>query len=311
MSHYKSNLRDIEFNLFEVLGTRRGARHRAVRGHRRRDRPRDPRRGRPAGPRGRSPSRSTSPTATPPVFDPETHTAPAARGVQEELPAPGWTPSTGAWAPWPSSAAPRRPPVVQLGPRRDGARRQPRALDVRRRPDVRRRALPQRQRARQADRPAHRRQAAGNTTMVLTEPDAGSDVGAGRTKATPNDDGTWNIEGVKRFITSAESDLSDNIIHMVLARPSASRAPAARAPRACRCSSCRSTTSTSRPASSASATASTSPTSSTRWASRSPTPASSPSATRASAAASPPRAGCSARCTTASRRCSRSSRTPG
>ena len=55
--------------------------------------------------------------------------------------------------------------------------------------------------------------------MVLTEPDAGSDVGAGRTKATPNDDGTWNIEGVKRFITSAESDLSDNIIHMVLARP--------------------------------------------------------------------------------------------
>jgi alkylation response protein AidB-like acyl-CoA dehydrogenase len=57
-------------------------------------------------------------------------------------------------------------------------------------------------------------------TMVLTEPDAGSDVGAGRTKATPNDDGTWNIEGVKRFITSAESDLSDNVIHLVLARPS-------------------------------------------------------------------------------------------
>ncbi len=56
-------------------------------------------------------------------------------------------------------------------------------------------------------------------TMVLTEPDAGSDVGAGRTKATPNDDGTWNIEGVKRFITSAEGDLSDNIIHLVLARP--------------------------------------------------------------------------------------------
>src|SRR4029079_10819921 len=58
-----------------------------------------------------------------------------------------------------------------------------------------------------------------NTTMVLTEPDAGSDVGAGRTKATPNDDGTWNIEGVKRFITSAESDLTENIIHLVLAPP--------------------------------------------------------------------------------------------
>lgn len=56
-------------------------------------------------------------------------------------------------------------------------------------------------------------------TMVLTEPDAGSDVGAGRTKATDNGDGTWNIEGVKRFITSAESDMSDNIVHFVLARP--------------------------------------------------------------------------------------------
>ncbi|WEV76923.1 acyl-CoA dehydrogenase [Janibacter cremeus] len=56
-------------------------------------------------------------------------------------------------------------------------------------------------------------------TMVLTEPDAGSDVGAGRTRATDNGDGTWNIEGVKRFITSAESDMSDNIVHFVLARP--------------------------------------------------------------------------------------------
>ncbi|GAA3678297.1 acyl-CoA dehydrogenase [Nocardioides ginsengisoli] len=56
-------------------------------------------------------------------------------------------------------------------------------------------------------------------TMVLTEPDAGSDVGAGKTFATPNDDGTWNISGVKRFITSAESDLQENIMHLVLARP--------------------------------------------------------------------------------------------
>ncbi|HEY9482712.1 MAG TPA: acyl-CoA dehydrogenase [Micromonosporaceae bacterium] len=57
------------------------------------------------------------------------------------------------------------------------------------------------------------------STMVLTEPDAGSDVGAGRTKAIPQADGSWHIEGVKRFITSAEHDLSDNIIHYVLARP--------------------------------------------------------------------------------------------
>jgi alkylation response protein AidB-like acyl-CoA dehydrogenase len=56
-------------------------------------------------------------------------------------------------------------------------------------------------------------------TMVLTEPDAGSDVGAGRTKAIQQPDGTWHIEGVKRFITSAEHDLSDNILHLVLARP--------------------------------------------------------------------------------------------
>ncbi|MFE6779249.1 acyl-CoA dehydrogenase [Streptomyces sp. NPDC057702] len=57
------------------------------------------------------------------------------------------------------------------------------------------------------------------STMVLTEPDAGSDVGAGRTKATRQDDGSWHIEGVKRFITSGEHDMSENIIHYVLARP--------------------------------------------------------------------------------------------
>jgi alkylation response protein AidB-like acyl-CoA dehydrogenase len=56
-------------------------------------------------------------------------------------------------------------------------------------------------------------------TMVLTEPDAGSDVGAGRTKAVNQPDGTWHIEGVKRFITSAEHDMAENILHVVLARP--------------------------------------------------------------------------------------------
>ncbi|MBL0002894.1 MAG: acyl-CoA dehydrogenase [Actinomycetales bacterium] len=60
---------------------------------------------------------------------------------------------------------------------------------------------------------------AWHTTMVLTEPDAGSDVGAGRTKAVQQPDGTWHITGVKRFITSAESDMCDNIVHFVLARP--------------------------------------------------------------------------------------------
>jgi len=54
---------------------------------------------------------------------------------------------------------------------------------------------------------------------VLTEPDAGSDVGAGRTRAIQRADGSWHIEGVKRFITSAEHDLAENIFHLVLARP--------------------------------------------------------------------------------------------
>ncbi len=58
------------------------------------------------------------------------------------------------------------------------------------------------------------------STMVLTEPDAGSDVGAGRTKAVKQEDGSWHIDGVKRFITSADSDdLFENIFHLVLARP--------------------------------------------------------------------------------------------
>src|SRR6266480_1318588 len=56
-------------------------------------------------------------------------------------------------------------------------------------------------------------------TMVLTEPDAGSDVGAGRTRALRQPDGTWHLEGVKRFITSAEHDMAENIFHLVLARP--------------------------------------------------------------------------------------------
>jgi alkylation response protein AidB-like acyl-CoA dehydrogenase len=57
------------------------------------------------------------------------------------------------------------------------------------------------------------------STMVLTEPDAGSDVGAGRTRAIAQPDGSWHIEGVKRFITSGDQDLTENIVHLVLARP--------------------------------------------------------------------------------------------
>jgi alkylation response protein AidB-like acyl-CoA dehydrogenase len=56
-------------------------------------------------------------------------------------------------------------------------------------------------------------------TMVLTEPDAGSDVGAGRTKAILQEDGSWHLDGVKRFITSGDQDITENIMHLVLARP--------------------------------------------------------------------------------------------
>jgi alkylation response protein AidB-like acyl-CoA dehydrogenase len=56
-------------------------------------------------------------------------------------------------------------------------------------------------------------------TMVLTEPGAGSDVGAGTTKATHVDGDEYRLEGVKRFITNGDFDHPDNIVHMVLARP--------------------------------------------------------------------------------------------
>src|SRR5215472_4143173 len=62
-----------------------------------------------------------------------------------------------------------------------------------------------------------------SATMVLTEADAGSDVGAGHAKAIEQPDGTWHIEGVKRFITSGEQDMTENIFHLVLARPVGAR----------------------------------------------------------------------------------------
>ena len=55
-------------------------------------------------------------------------------------------------------------------------------------------------------------------TMNLTEPQAGSDVGAVTTKALPQDDGSYRITGTKIFITYGEHDMADNIVHLVLAR---------------------------------------------------------------------------------------------
>jgi len=55
-------------------------------------------------------------------------------------------------------------------------------------------------------------------TMNLTEPQAGSDVGALRTTASPRGDGTWSIKGQKIYISYGDHDMADNIVHLVLAR---------------------------------------------------------------------------------------------
>ncbi|MGN0064256.1 MAG: acyl-CoA dehydrogenase family protein, partial [Nocardioides sp.] len=218
MSHYKSNLRDIEFNLFEllerdkVLGT---GPYGEVDGEAAREILAEVER----LTREDVAASYVDSDRNPPVFDPTTHTAPLPEafkksyrawmdaefwriGIPEDL---GGTPATpsllwatnemllGANAPvWMYSTGPFCGALVRKNANGVAAQERLGEIIVER---------------------------GWNSTMVLTEPDAGSDVGAGRTKATPNEDGTWNITGVKRFITSAEHDLSENIVHLVLARP--------------------------------------------------------------------------------------------
>ncbi len=216
MSHYKSNLRDIEFNLFEVLGrdevlgqgpfaeidvesareilaeVERLAREDLAESYVDSDR-------------------------NPPVFDPETHTAPLPESFKKSYAA--WTDAE-FWrlltlaelggTPAPSSLVwglaemvlGANAPVWMYGA---GASF---AGIIHRNGNERDKVIAQ-----------HIIDRQWTTTMVLTEPAAGSDVGAGRARATLDEDGTWNIEGVKRFITSGTSDLGENIIHLVLARP--------------------------------------------------------------------------------------------
>ncbi|WP_309052138.1 acyl-CoA dehydrogenase [Streptomyces sp.] len=216
MGHYKSNLRDIEFNLFEVLGRdkvygtgpfeemdvetaksildeiRRLAENELAESFADADR-------------------------NPPVFDPETNTAPVPAsfkksynafmeseywrlGIPEEI---GGTvsPRSLIWAyaelllganpaVWMYSSGPAFAGILYT----EGNEAQKKVAKI---------AVERR----------------WGSTMVLTEPDAGSDVGAGRTKAVQQEDGSWHIEGVKRFITSGEHDMEENILHYVLARP--------------------------------------------------------------------------------------------
>ncbi|MBO9522065.1 MAG: acyl-CoA dehydrogenase [Nocardioidaceae bacterium] len=216
MSHYKSNMRDIEFNLFEVLGRDevlgqgpfeeidsetartilaemdRLAREDLAASYEDSDR-------------------------NPPVFDPKTNAAPLPeafkKSYQAYMDAEYWrlqiveeiggtpAPSSLNWAMgelvlgsnapiWMYAAGPSFAGVIH----RNGTDRDKRIAQI----------MVEKQ---------------WGATMVLTEPDAGSDVGAGTTKATLNEDGSWNITGVKRFITSATNDMTENVIHLVLARP--------------------------------------------------------------------------------------------
>jgi alkylation response protein AidB-like acyl-CoA dehydrogenase len=216
VSHYKSNIRDIEFNLFEVLGrddvlgqgpfeaidsdtarsiiseVDRLAREDLAASYEDSDR-------------------------NPPVFDPATHEAPLPesfkKSYQAWMDAEYWrlqinedlggtpAPSTLVWAlaelvlganapVWMYACGPAFAGVID----RNGTDRDKRIAQL----------MVEKQ---------------WGATMVLTEPDAGSDVGAGRAKATLNDDGSWNITGVKRFITSGTNDVAENVIHLVLARP--------------------------------------------------------------------------------------------
>ena len=218
MGHYISNVRDIEFNLFEVLNigdvlaaggygdldvdTARTMLEEAAR--------------LAEGPVADS---FAAADRNPPVFDPETHTLSVpdelAKSVQAVKDAGWWrigvaeeiggvrTPAPLVWAIQemlfcanPSAAFWYHPgPSLAHALFVEGNEQQKRwaALGVER---------------------------GWASTMVLTEPDAGSDVGAGRAKAIPQPDGTWHIEGVKRFISGGDvGDTAENIFHLVLARP--------------------------------------------------------------------------------------------
>ncbi|MFF0257655.1 acyl-CoA dehydrogenase [Streptomyces microflavus] len=216
MGHYKSNLRDIEFNLFEVLGrdklygtgpfaemdvdTAKSILGEVVRLA-----------------ENELADSFADADRNPPVFDPETNTAPVPEsfrksyqsfmdseywrlGLPEEI---GGTtaPRSLIWgyaelllganpAVWMYSSGPAFAGILF----EEGTEEQKKVAEI-----------------------AVEKQ--WGSTMVLTEPDAGSDVGAGRTKAVQQKDGSWHIEGVKRFITSGEHDMSENILHYVLARP--------------------------------------------------------------------------------------------
>jgi alkylation response protein AidB-like acyl-CoA dehydrogenase len=216
MGHFKSNVRDIEFNLFEVFGTDRvlGSGPFA-------DLDTDTMRGiiREVAKLAEGPLAESFADAdrNPPVFDPDTHSVQLPESLKkswralydsewwrvETIPELGGqlVPRTVVWAV--AEQVLGSNPALHMY--MAGA---PFAGILYANGNETQRKMAQRM----VDR-------GWGATMVLTEPDAGSDVGAGRTKAIEQPDGSWHIEGVKRFITSAEQDLTENIVHLVLARP--------------------------------------------------------------------------------------------
>ncbi len=221
MGHYKSNLRDLEFNLFEVLKIQK-----LLEAGKFGDLDEDTARGILAevkalaeGPAAEAfadtdrnpPLCSTPPRPTRSRSPPKDSRRRSARGG---------TPATGPWASPPRRSAAPTPSLAAVGRERDDARRTAGRVHVRRGPPAFAGVLFENGTDEQKQWAATCVERGWGSTMVLTEPDAGSDVGAGRTKAVQQDDGSWHIEGVKRFITSADSDdLFENIFHLVLARP--------------------------------------------------------------------------------------------
>jgi len=217
MGHYRPNVRDLEFNLFEVFRvqdqmtattTEGGADEETARGVLRELA------AQAAGPLGES---FVDADRNPPVFDPATHsvTLPDSLkksykalwdgewyrlGLPDDLGGYGIPPSV-QWAAAelilgsnPAAFMYMAGPNFAVVMHRNGTEEQQRWAEL------------------MIDR-------GWGATMVLTEPDAGSDVGAGVTKAFRQADGSWHIEGVKRFITSGDQDITENIMHLVLARP--------------------------------------------------------------------------------------------
>ncbi|WP_028924381.1 acyl-CoA dehydrogenase [Pseudonocardia acaciae] len=213
MGHYRPNVRDLEFNLFEVfrvqdrMTTSEGADEETARGvlHEL-----------AALAEGPLSDSWVDADRNPPVFDPATHSVFVPESVKKSY----RTLWDGEW--WRLSVPPELggygiPPSVQWSAGEIILGSNPAVFMYMAGPSFA--AVVHRNGTEQQKHWAQLMIDRGwGATMVLTEPDAGSDVGAGRTKALAQPDGTWHIDGVKRFITSGDQDITENIMHLVLAR---------------------------------------------------------------------------------------------